>query len=98
MSRGFYSRCNLYNYKENTKREKIYQAHRSHAYQYAARYFDSHTPVTLAVLIINLIWLLPCAFFVLNKAISPLVGLIIAYFPLIILAIYFNAGQLEHKT
>ncbi len=36
--------------------------------------------------------------FVLNKAISPLVGLIIAYFPLIILAIYFNAGQLEHKT
>ncbi|MDT1832737.1 glycosyl transferase, partial [Acinetobacter baumannii] len=48
--------------------EKIYQAHRSHAYQYAARYFDSHTPVTLAVLIINLIWLLPCAFFVLNKA------------------------------
>ncbi|MBP2811677.1 MraY family glycosyltransferase [Acinetobacter baumannii] len=78
--------------------EKIYQAHRSHAYQYAARYFDSHTPVTLAVLIINLIWLLPCAFFVLNKAISPLVGLIIAYFPLIILAIYFNAGQLEHKN
>ncbi|MFX9784177.1 hypothetical protein ABTP12_17270, partial [Acinetobacter baumannii] len=53
---------------------------------------------TNPVRFINLIWLLPCAFFVLNKAISPLVGLIIAYFPLIILAIYFNAGQLEHKT
>ncbi|NUF13991.1 glycosyl transferase, partial [Acinetobacter oleivorans] len=68
--------------------EKIYQAHRSHAYQYAARYFSSHTVVSLAILLINFVWLMPCAFFVLNKSISPLFGLIIAYIPLIFLAVY----------
>lgn len=75
--------------------EKIYQAHRSHAYQYAARYFSSHTVVSLAILLINFVWLMPCALFVLNKSISPLLGLIIAYIPLIFLALYFKAGKAE---
>src|SRR5690606_15712410 len=41
--------------------ERVYQAHCSHAYQHAARKYASHLPVTLGVLIINLVWLTPWA-------------------------------------
>jgi Fuc2NAc and GlcNAc transferase len=41
--------------------ERVYQAHRSHAYQWLARRWNSHKRVTVSVLAINLLWLLPCA-------------------------------------
>jgi UDP-N-acetylmuramyl pentapeptide phosphotransferase/UDP-N-acetylglucosamine-1-phosphate transferase len=41
--------------------EKIYQAHRSHAYQYASRHFASHKVVTLGVTCINVFWVFPMA-------------------------------------
>jgi Fuc2NAc and GlcNAc transferase len=43
--------------------EKIYEAHRSHAYQWLARRYRSHARVTAMVLGVNLCWLLPCAWF-----------------------------------
>ncbi|MGC1386751.1 MAG: glycosyltransferase family 4 protein [Steroidobacteraceae bacterium] len=43
------------------RRERVYQAHRTHAYQWLARRWGSHSSVTIAVIIINLVWLLPCA-------------------------------------
>ena len=42
--------------------DRIYEAHRSHAYQYASRKYGSHLPVTLAVLAINIFWLAPWSF------------------------------------
>ena len=41
--------------------ERVYQAHRSHAYQWLARRWRSHKSVTITVTAINLLWLLPCA-------------------------------------
>jgi Fuc2NAc and GlcNAc transferase len=41
--------------------ERIHQAHRTHAYQWLARRWGSHARVTIAVIAINLLWLLPCA-------------------------------------
>lgn len=41
--------------------ERVYEAHRSHAYQWLARRWRSHLRVTLAVVLLNLLWLLPCA-------------------------------------
>ena len=41
--------------------ERFYEAHRSHAYQYAARRLGQHRLVSLAVGAINLSWLLPVA-------------------------------------
>ncbi len=75
--------------------EKVYEAHRSHAYQFASRRFASHRVVTLSVLGINLLWLLPMALLVLNGILSGVGGLIIAYVPLIFLAMYFRAGAAE---
>ncbi len=72
--------------------EKIYQAHSMHAYQHASRRFGRHQPVTIAVLLINLIWLMPIALGVGLGMLSPVWGVCMAYAPLIALAIFFKAG------
>jgi Fuc2NAc and GlcNAc transferase len=78
--------------------EKFYEAHRSHAYQFASRQLGSHTLVSLAVGAINLIWLLPLALLVALGWIPGILGLLIAYTPLIYLAFYFRAGAGELQT
>ncbi|MEW5251091.1 MraY family glycosyltransferase [Microbulbifer sp. 2201CG32-9] len=75
--------------------KKVYEAHRSHAYQYASRHFGRHLPVTLGVVGINLFWLLPIALWVALGKIDGLTGLLIAYFPLVMLAVKFKAGKAE---
>lgn len=75
--------------------DKVYEAHRSHAYQYASRQFGKHAPVTLAVLMINVLWLLPMALLVGLGKLDGGVGVVIAYCPLLLLALKFKAGQLE---
>ena len=73
---------------------KMYDAHRSHTYQILSRHFNSHTPVTLAVAAINIFWLLPIAYFVATQNYAyPELGILIAYLPLIILAIKFKADH-----
>lgn len=75
--------------------DKVYEAHRSHAYQYASRRFGRHLPVTLAVGLINILWLLPIAVLVGMGRIDGLLGVVLAYAPLVALAIRFHAGELE---
>ncbi len=77
------------------RKEKFYEAHCSHAYQQAARRFNSHVPVTLGCALINVVWLLPIALIVALGTLSPLTGILLAYLPLVLLAIYFRAGQSE---
>lgn len=72
--------------------EKIYQAHRSHAYQYASRYYGSHKAVSLSVGAINLLWLTPFALAVGTNKLDGVLGAALAYFPLILLAVRFKAG------
>jgi len=75
--------------------DKVYEAHRSHAYQFASRKVGSHLPVTLSVLAINLLWLMPIAIGVGVLGLNGLLGLVIAYVPLVALAVKYNAGGLE---
>lgn len=75
--------------------DRIYEAHRSHAYQYASRKYGSHLPITLAVLAINLFWLAPWSFAVAFNSVDGMVGVLCAYAPLLWLAWYFHAGALE---
>lgn len=75
--------------------EKVYEAHRSHAYQYASRRIGRHLPVTLAVLALNLFWLLPLAALVTLGWLDGLLGVLIAYLPLVWLGFRYRAGQAE---
>jgi Fuc2NAc and GlcNAc transferase len=74
--------------------ERFYLAHRSHAYQYAARLLGSHTPVTAAVFAINLFWLLPLSLWVVCGG-DGLLVLLVAYAPLVALTIKLRAGLAE---
>lgn len=78
--------------------DKVYEAHRSHAYQWASRHFTSHKVVTLSVIVINVLWLLPCALLVTLEYITGFWGLVIAYAPLLVLAIRFRAGEKEARS
>ena len=72
--------------------EKVYQAHRSHAYQHAARRYGGHLPVTLGAALLNLCWLLPIALWVVLGGLDGLAGLMLAYIPLLGLAWKLRAG------
>ena len=71
--------------------EKICEAHCSHSYQIIARLYG-HRRVTLGVLIINICWLLPLAYLGQTYKNWLIIMLIIAYLPLILLAIKYRAG------
>jgi Fuc2NAc and GlcNAc transferase len=78
--------------------DKVYEAHRSHAYQFASRRFGKHLPVTLTVGVINVFWLLPIALCLVYYNLDGATALTLAYVPLIFLAIKFQAGQLESRS
>ncbi|WP_447793403.1 MraY family glycosyltransferase [Pseudomonas farris] len=75
--------------------DKVHQAHRSHAYQFASRHFKSHKLVTLGVVGINVFWLFPLSLWVGREGGGGFYGLIIAYVPLCVLAAKYHAGKLE---
>lgn len=74
---------------------RLSQAHRTHAFQYAARRWQSHRNVTLAVLLINSLWLAPIAVMIVLGQLDGVSGLVIAYLPLAFLAYHLNAGVPE---
>ena len=78
--------------------ERFFEAHRSHAYQYASRKHGSHAKVSMTVGLINLLWLLPVAVVVGLGWLEGLVGVMLAYTPLVWLAFHFNAGAKELQT
>jgi Fuc2NAc and GlcNAc transferase len=74
---------------------RIYQAHRTHAYQWLARGWRSHTRVTLAFMAVNVCWLLPCAFFAVRFPALAVWLTAAALVPLAILAVAAGAGRPE---
>jgi Fuc2NAc and GlcNAc transferase len=75
------------------RKQKPHVAHRSHAYQHLAIRLNSHAKVALLVLAVNIVWLLPIAFFVADKQLAGTTGVIIAYVPLLVTALAFGAGK-----
>lgn len=73
----------------------LYKAHRSHAYQLAAQRLGSHRAVSLCVTLINILVLLPLALLVGAGCIEGLLGLLVAWSPLLVLAIFLGAGRTE---
>lgn len=75
---------------------KMYDAHRSHSYQILSRKWNSHTPVTLTVVAINILWLFPIAYLTASQSFAyPEVAVLIAYLPLIWFAVQLKAGNAD---
>jgi len=68
------------------RREHVSQAHRTHAYQWLARRWGSHAKVTSAAMLINVLWLLPCAICAVRWPELAGEALICALVPLVLLA------------
>ncbi|HEY2400293.1 MAG TPA: glycosyltransferase family 4 protein [Steroidobacteraceae bacterium] len=75
--------------------EQVYEAHRSHAYQWLARRWGSHKSVTLTVIALNVLWLLPCAIFSAFYPGQALWMVLVALVPLAIIVILAGAGRRE---
>ena len=75
--------------------ERIYQAHRTHAYQWLARRWGSHSRVTIAVLLVNLLWLYPCAAFAVEFPESAGWICVLALAPLTVAAWLGGSGRPE---
>jgi glycosyltransferase WbpL len=78
--------------------ERVYQAHRAHAYQHLARRWGSHRAVTVLVLGVNLAWLLPWALLASLRPRSAALIAAIALTPLIILVLVAGAGRRKPGT
>ena len=74
-------------------KQRISTAHRSHAFQHLANSADRHLKVSLSIAALNIFWLTPTAWLVVDQRILPIIGVVIAYIPLLVLAIYFKAGK-----
>jgi len=74
------------------RRDRVFEAHRSHAYQHLALAWG-HRPVTLLVAAINVCWLTPVAALVALSHVSGPAGLLLAYLPLLAGAVRFRAGD-----
>jgi Fuc2NAc and GlcNAc transferase len=72
--------------------DRFVEAHRTHAYQHAAQRWG-HTRVTLALAAVNLAWLLPIAALVVDGQLTGISGLLLAYAPLVAVAVALGAGQ-----
>jgi Fuc2NAc and GlcNAc transferase len=73
--------------------ERVYEAHRSHAYQWLARRWGSHGTVTLAVLTVNILWLLPCAVLASRAPRYAAMLVVVALAPLALLAVIAGSGR-----
>jgi Fuc2NAc and GlcNAc transferase len=77
------------------RRERLHEAHRTHAYQWLVRRWGSHRRVTLAVVAVNVFWLLPMATFAAKSPAHAPFFVAAALAPLVVLAIAARAGVSE---
>jgi len=75
--------------------ERVHEAHRSHAYQWLARRWGAHLPVTLAVLAVNLLVLLPVASFCIAYPERAATALVAALVVLGLFALMAGSGRAE---
>jgi Fuc2NAc and GlcNAc transferase len=71
--------------------------HRTHAYQNASRFFNSHKKATLGVLLVNLVIHLPLAYFVARGNLEWYLGVLMSYTVNLVICLKFKAGVPEES-
>jgi Fuc2NAc and GlcNAc transferase len=80
------------------RRERLYEAHRSHAYQCLARRWQSHRRVTLTVTAVNVFWLFPWATLATLYPVHAGWAALAAVGPLLVAAVAVGAGRQEPRA
>jgi Fuc2NAc and GlcNAc transferase len=75
--------------------DRWFSAHRTHAYQWLARRWRAHLPVTLLVSAINILWLLPWAWLATSRPAYAKDFLAVALAPVVVLVVLLGAGRKE---
>lgn len=73
--------------------EKVYEAHRSHAYQRMTIRLQQHRPVTIGIILLNVLWLFPWALWVYWLPTTTLLAVVMSLVGLAVLAWRLGAGQ-----
>ncbi len=74
-------------------RQRLQEAHRTHAYQQSLKHVHSQQAVIFWMMLINIVWLFPLALLVGIHKFAGFHALIVAYVPLIVLAVMLEAGK-----
>lgn len=77
--------------------DRVFEAHRTHAYQWLARRWGGHLPVTLTVMAVNLFWLLPWALLAARNATWAAWIALVALLPLALVMVALGAGRPESR-
>jgi Fuc2NAc and GlcNAc transferase len=80
-----------------TRGDRWFEAHRTHAYQHLALRWKAHMPVTVLVLLIDVLWLLPWAVAAQVAPAHAALCLLAALMPLAVLAVLAGAGKAERQ-
>lgn len=80
------------------RRERFYEAHRSHAYQWLVRRWNSHLAVTMTCIALNMLWLAPWAWACVLYPDNAWWFVIAAWGPVIALAAISGAGRPESSA
>jgi Fuc2NAc and GlcNAc transferase len=75
--------------------DRWFEAHRIHAYQHLARRWNSHIPVTMLVIFINIVWLLPWALIAAGFPTRAPLSVAAALIPLVALFLACGSGAKE---
>ena len=78
--------------------KRWYEAHRTHVYQRLARRFGHHRLVTYIYSAINVLWLFPVAMLCMHKPQFAVAWAVLAYLPLIFLAVTLGAGKSDTQS
>lgn len=79
------------------RQERVFEAHRDHAYQWLARRCRSHSQVTMLYLGVNIFWLLPMALLCSRYIEYGAWIAASALTPLVVLAVIVGAGKSEER-
>jgi Fuc2NAc and GlcNAc transferase len=78
------------------RRETVYEAHNLHAYQHASRILGDKNTLYVTWLV-NMLWLLPLAWWANSRPETGLILLLLAYTPVALLCYFSGSGQVDSK-
>lgn len=95
LSGAFFVDASVTLLRRSLRGDRVFEAHRTHAYQWLARRWGTHRPVTFLFLAVNLFWLLPAVLLAKTYPEYSLLVFVTAFTPLVVAALMAGSGRSE---